>query len=400
MKPITKIAIYGKQGLTIKYKKIPYATYYEIYRASTKKGKYKRIAITKNTKYIDNNLKKYHTFYYKVRAVKVLKNNKKIYSNYSKINWETTGESNAKYRLNLKSVYGDIEAYHPDILFFQNGWMGYKYWLVFTPYPKNNSAKENPHIKVSNDMKNWITPSGTPNPLDVARGKGLGKTLYNSDAELVYNNKLNRIECFWRRWDENGETLYMKYTTDGHKWSMAQEIYKVSRTGNNPNKLLSPTIIFEDEKYKMWYANNYNSWEIIYEEYESLPFNQATDRKVFHMKTSSSKLYPWHLDVIKNNGKYEMLFIAVPKLQNLRNETVMSLYYSKSIDNKEWSDAAKVLGPSKDNDAWDNRGIYRSSMFYKNGNYYIFYSASNRKSIKGTSIIYGPTLGNLKPLFD
>ena len=118
------------------------------------------------------------------------------------------------------------------------------------------------------------------------------------------------------------------------------------------------------------------------------------------MKTSSSKLYPWHLDVIKNNGKYEMLFIAVPKLQNLRNETVMSLYYSKSIDNKEWSDAAKVLGPSKDNDAWDSRGIYRSSMFYKNGNYYIFYSASNRKSIKGTSIIYGPTLGNLKPLFD
>ena len=400
IKPSIKVTTLGKTGLTIKYNKVPYANNYEIYRATSKNGKYKKIGSTSKLYYNDKSLKKYYTYHYKVRAVKKDKKNKYTYSSFSSINWETTGEANSNYKLNLKSVYGDTEAYHPDILFFEKGWRGYKYWLVFTPYPKNDSTKENPHIKVSNDMKKWIVPEGTPNPLDVAKGEGLGKTLFNSDAELVYNSDLDRIECFWRRWEASGETLYMKYTTDGHTWSDAKKVYYASRWNDNPNKLLSPTIVYENGKYKMWYANNCKEWEILYEEFDSIPFTKPISKKVFYMKTASSKLYPWHLDVIKNNGKYEMLFIAVPKLQNLRNETVMSLYYSSSKDNEKWSDAAKVLGPSKDKNAWDNRGIYRSSMFYSKGKYYIFYSASNKKSIKGTSIIYGSSLGNLTPLFN
>ncbi len=399
VRPVAKISTYGKDGLIVSFKKVPYASYYQIYRANSRKGKYIKVATTKTNICIDKNLKRYHTYYYKIKAVKKV-GNKIISSNYSKVSWETTGESNSKYKLNLKSVYGDTEAYHPDILFFENGWNGYKYWLVFTPYPRNDSSKENPHIKVSNDMKNWIVPKGTPNPLDVAKGDGLGKTLFNSDAELVYNNKLDRIECFWRRWEKDGETLYMKYTNDGHNWSNATKVYYASRITSNPNKLLSPTIVFEDGKYKMWYANNYTNWEIIYEEYNSLPFENPTGRRVFHMKTATGNLYPWHLDVIKNENKYEMLFIAVPKLQKLRNETVMSLYYSSSYDNITWTDSVKVLGPSKDPEAWDCRGIYRSSMFYHNGKYYIFYSGSNHSSVKGTSIIYGEKLNKLKPLFD
>ena len=311
-------------------------------------------------------------------------------------------ESNAKNKLDLLSVYGDTDAYHPDILYFANGWNGYKYWLVFTPFPRNDSSKENPHIKVSNDLLNWEVPYNTPNPLDVAKGFGVGTMLFNSDAELVYNNDLDRIECFWRRWTISGEILYMRYTYDGSNWSGVKEVYSVSRLGTNPNKLLSPTIVYENGTYKMWYANNYGDWVVVYEEFDSIPFNKAKDHKVFTFQTKDSKLYSWHLDVIKRFNRYEMLLVATDKLNHKykHNEEYMSLYYLYSKDNENWSNAVKIISPSEDPTAWDNRGIYRSSMFVKNGVYYVFYSASNYESDKGTSILYGSEITELTPLFE
>jgi lysophospholipase L1-like esterase len=56
---------------------------YEVYRSTSAKGKYKKIATTKKTKYTDKKGKQLTTYYYKIRAVG--KNAKKtIYSSYSK----------------------------------------------------------------------------------------------------------------------------------------------------------------------------------------------------------------------------------------------------------------------------------------------------------------------------
>ena len=46
---------------------------------------------------------------------------------------------NSKNKLNIISTYGDNEAYHPKVLTFKEKWNGYKYWMVSTPYPKNNT---------------------------------------------------------------------------------------------------------------------------------------------------------------------------------------------------------------------------------------------------------------------
>ena len=42
---------------------------------------------------------------------------------------------NASSKLSIIGPYGDNEAYHPKVLYFENGWNGYTYWLSYTPYP-------------------------------------------------------------------------------------------------------------------------------------------------------------------------------------------------------------------------------------------------------------------------
>lgn len=69
--------------VNITFKKVQKATRYEIYRATSKKGKYTKIATTKKLKYTDKT-KKGKTYYYKVR-VYTLVGKTKVYSNYSTI---------------------------------------------------------------------------------------------------------------------------------------------------------------------------------------------------------------------------------------------------------------------------------------------------------------------------
>lgn len=73
---------------------------------------------------------------------------------------------NSDAPLKLLDAYGDIEAYHPKVVSFETSWNGYKYWMSFSPYPKGDDSKENPHILASNDLLEWVEPEGFKNPLD------------------------------------------------------------------------------------------------------------------------------------------------------------------------------------------------------------------------------------------
>ena len=77
----------AKKKVTIKWKKVNDASGYEIYRATSKNGKYtKAKTITKSSTIscTDSNLASKKNYYYKVRAYKTI-NGKKIYSSYSAI---------------------------------------------------------------------------------------------------------------------------------------------------------------------------------------------------------------------------------------------------------------------------------------------------------------------------
>ena len=71
---------------------------------------------------------------------------------------------NAARPLITPTYDGSGEAVHPDILFFPNGWRGWEYWLVITPYPGDDTSKENPSILVSHDGITWREPAASPIP--------------------------------------------------------------------------------------------------------------------------------------------------------------------------------------------------------------------------------------------
>jgi len=78
----------GKNKANLVWKKVPKAKGYEIFRTTSKNGKYSFKKIIKNsstTKFTDKNLKKIN-YYYKVRSYAIV-NNKKIYSSFSTIKW-------------------------------------------------------------------------------------------------------------------------------------------------------------------------------------------------------------------------------------------------------------------------------------------------------------------------
>lgn len=293
--------------------------------------------------------------------------------------------SNALYKLNIVSFYGDNEAYHPKVLSFPEKWNGYKYWMSYTPYPKGDDSKENPHIAVSNDLINWETKTLLDEPKNHRSG-----VRYNSDSHLVYNDVLDQLECYWRYVDDknNRSIIYRRTTKDGINWKNKE--VALLNSPRSKKDCVSPAIIFENNIYKMWYVDKQNTLKYAT---STNGINWGNIKKIDI--SYERNLQTWHLDVIKTSNGYEMLVVAFDKWDN-RND--MNLYYTKSIDGFNWQPAKEIIKPTVDTNNWDNKGIYRSSFIYENDNYYVFYSGTNKNYNHGIGVVYGKHIDNLEEI--
>ncbi len=79
--PAGLTSLSNTDSVTLKWKKVSGATGYQIYRATSKTGKYTRLATTKKKKYTNASLKAGKRYFYKVRAFK--KKNGKKYGKYT-----------------------------------------------------------------------------------------------------------------------------------------------------------------------------------------------------------------------------------------------------------------------------------------------------------------------------
>lgn len=79
-----KKATSKKKSVTLKWGKISGANGYAVYRATSKKGKYKKVASVKKPQYVNKKLKKGKTYYYRVRAYRKV-SGKNVYGGYSAV---------------------------------------------------------------------------------------------------------------------------------------------------------------------------------------------------------------------------------------------------------------------------------------------------------------------------
>lgn len=281
-------------------------------------------------------------------------------------------EGNA-HRLEMTNAYGNNSAYHPSVVNFGHKWNGYKYWMAHTPYPNADDGKENPHIMVSNDLKVWTEPQGFKNPLEPTPENYVHTKIYNSDTELVYNTDTKELECWWRFVDDINEDLiiYRKTTKDGINWSEKQVV--IEEENRYVRDYISLSLIYEDHKYKMWYVDS--PYLIYYiESSDLINWSEPIEVKVSYQDPT---LRSWHLDVVHEDGLYEMVVNAFVEGKNRRT---MNLYYSKSIDNINWTEARTILKPTKGTNNWDNKGLYRASLMYDGDDCYMFYSGISKNS--------------------
>jgi len=250
------------------------------------------------------------------------------------------------------------ETCHPDVLYFPDGWNGWKYWMSHTPYPSSNVAFENPSIVVSNDGFVFVEPAGLINPVaDVYEGPDMANN-YNSDSHLFMSPDQTVMNLIWRHkngW--NNDVLYLKSSTDGINWSESELLLSVWSTYPTFNeRVLSPCMIFNGSNYLLWTVNTMSTPRTVILRYKSDLGANWSDPIITDIGEFSDGQYLWHMDVEFCEGYYHMLAsVGSPTTQEGK-----LLYLGKSLDGIHWtfSSAPNMVGIQGD---WDAR-IYRSAL--------------------------------------
>ena len=269
-------------------------------------------------------------------------------------------DANAKTFL-ITPTYDDSgQAVHPDILYFDKGFKGHKYWMAFTPYPDSRCEMENPSILVSDDGFSWAIPHKlhnpiTPPPVDVISGG------HNSDTDIIFADGKLFVYFVYNKKDVRGPSKFFRIESeDGINWSKPQLIYETKETIEG----YSPAIIYSNNSYKMWYFGGENK-PVYTSSKDGVNWDDVT--QIDSMKIDDWRT--WHIDVREADLGYEALICARKEKTSTR-----ALFYASSKDGINWDiDETPVIYPSSD--SWDSGGIYRSTFIKQRGLFRVWYSA-------------------------
>ena len=305
---------------------------------------------------------------------------------------EPPTESNAAEPLQIATYDGYNQPCHPKVLYFADGWNGYRYWMAYTPYPYCEDSLENPCIAVSDDGYTWFAPTGIRNPV-TGYPPTFADSAHYSDPHLLMNGDTMEL---WFRYnpslgdgvnaDSNGAIILRTCSTDGITWSEIEEMYCGSAVRD---PILSPVVELIDGTYTMWYAKRDGR---IYQ-------TASADGFTWSELTQTDLVAPngviWHQDMIRTDLGYEIVFCARPSgaQSNLHG---LTLYYAASYDGVHFTDPIEIVAPRVGTDAFDNASIYRASIVKIDGFYRIYYSSMSERYIWKISLCEGESISSLK----
>lgn len=160
-----------------------------------------------------------------------------------------SGGPSAWRTVNIPSPYAPAHIVHPSVLFFENGWRGYRYWMAYTPYPGSDPEYENPCVCASNDAVTWTAIGAQPLVASPP------STDYNSDTDIAYDAANNRLAMVFRGTVGGNTRLYIMVSTDGITWTAPVQVYASVNNGTSTSTdIASPSLI--------WNATT-SKWELI-----------------------------------------------------------------------------------------------------------------------------------------
>lgn len=293
-------------------------------------------------------------------------------------------EANAKNYLNIPTYDGSGQTCHPKVLYFTDGWNGWKYWMVMTPYPAGQDKYENPSIVVSNSGTNWTVPKNLANPI-TSIPQEVGQ--HNSDPTLVYNKGKNQLELWYRfTMNDMKDEIYKMNSCDGVNWSKP----KLMISFYDDEKCLSPAIVSENGEYKMWYIDEKHNCMFIKSK-NGLKWSNPVE---VNLNVNNSYV-PWHIDIIHTDLGYEAIFCGFKEKELLSNDRI--LFWNISNDGLNFENNSKVImRPSLSNQSWDDKQIYKSTFVKVDGIYKLFYSAMDKNYKWHIGLTQGYDFDNLQ----
>ena len=301
--------------------------------------------------------------------------------------------ANAAEPLDIATPDGYDQTCHPKVLYFEDGWNGWEFWMAHTPYPYCDDNYENPCIAVSHNGIDWVEPEGISNPV-TGYPPTFDEGAHYSDPHLLMNGETMEL---WFRWnpsygnginaDSNGGVILRTKSSDGINWSDIETVYPGSEWNFDP--VLSPAVVLnEDGSYSMWYSKRDGKiWRTTSSDGFTWSELEETDLEVWGYNI-------WHQDIIFENGVYEIVFCARP--QNSTNNLVgLDAYYAMSYDGINWTDPVKILSPDDSVSGYDNCSIYRLSLVKADGVYMIYYSSMSDWYVWKINLAAGKDISSL-----
>lgn len=256
------------------------------------------------------------------------------------------------------------QCVHPSILYFPDGWNGYKYWMAMTPYPGGNNNTETPEILACDDGVNWVVPVGLINPV-VARDA----TNPNTDPCLLYNEATDEIWLYHRAADADGiqtyNRLYLKKSSDGIDWSGTGLGTLLLDMGYS--EMISPSIVKVGATYHLWYTDRTPAPNELKHRTSLDGENWSAEETCNFYGTFPTGKEAYHLEVryMTEYSEYWMLLIVGVVLPTW-------MMFVRSRDGTDWYLHPTVL--LKPSAGWDNGTIYKASFLLSDSTLRIWYS--------------------------
>ena len=276
---------------------------------------------------------------------------------------------------------GENDIVHPSLLFFDDGWNGWRYWMAYTPYNGADAQLENPSIAVSNDGTTWTTPAGLTNPVE-ASPAGAG---YNADPCLCMAPDGRTMLLVFKVNDATRQ-LVLRTSTDGVTWTPKVVLL------DNAYEDVSPAVLWDKDRYRMWtivydvgVTGGTNTLYVREATNPAGPWSAPVACTVLGL-VAGCKL--WHMDVKRVGQQFHMVMASDPGSSTLGE----NLLFAKSNDGLTWQFARAALMATGAN---PNNGFYKAGILPKvthdGVSYDMWYSSSTTYSMFKTTITFDRT---------
>jgi hypothetical protein len=236
----------------------------------------------------------------------------------------------------------------------------------------------NDPLKIVYNPQKYIIDVGQPGAFDDCG--------VNVSSVIEYNNNLYLYYAGYQRHQKTPYSILsgLAISNDQDVFQRYSNVPVLERTNNELDLRSAPTVLYENDKFKMWYVSGIgwkniegavhkNKFMPVYE----LKYGESVDGK--NWTVENKPVFELQDDefgfgrpfIFKTGGRYQLFYSIRRSTQTYR------IGYAESTDAKEWIRRDDEIGIDVSSTGWDAEMICYPAVIEVNGKTYMFYNGNN-----------------------